>query len=85
MLKKTKGKTYIRIYINVQEFNIWKIYKLKVYMHPTVLKNYGECKMQLMSNGFNTFKMSDSIHVQMLIVQEMRKNSLTHSNINVRH
>ncbi len=54
-------------------------------MHPTVLKNYGECKMQLMSNGFNTFKMSDSIHVQMLIVQEMRKNSLTHSNINVRH
>jgi hypothetical protein len=29
-----------------------------------------ECKMQLDSNEFNTFKMDDSIHVQMLIVQE---------------
>ncbi len=29
--------------------------------------------------------MNDSIHVQMLIVQEMQKNSLTHSSINVKH
>jgi hypothetical protein len=50
-----------------------------------ISKNYGECKMQLMSNGFNTFKMNDSIHMQMLIVQEMWKNSLTYSNINVKH
>jgi len=28
--------------------------------------------MQLYNNGFNTFKMNDSIHVQMLIVQKMR-------------
>jgi len=28
-------------------------------------------KMQLDSNGFNTFKMNDSIHVQMMIVQKM--------------
>jgi hypothetical protein len=34
-------------------------------------KFYGECKMQLISNGFNTFKMNDSTHVQMLIVQKM--------------
>jgi hypothetical protein len=27
--------------------------------------------MQLDSNGFNTFKMNDSIHVQMMIVQKM--------------
>jgi hypothetical protein len=27
--------------------------------------------MQLNSNGFNTFKMNDSTHVQMLIVQNM--------------
>jgi len=33
--------------------------------------------MQLDSNGFNTFKMNDSIHVQMLIVEEMPKKSLT--------
>ncbi len=33
-----------------------------------------------------TFKVNDSTpHVQMLIVQEMRKKSLTHSSINVRH
>ncbi len=28
-----------------------------------------------------TFKVNDSIHVQMIIVQEMWKNSLTHSNM----
>jgi len=27
--------------------------------------------MQLDNNGFNTFKMNDSTHVQMLIVQKM--------------
>jgi hypothetical protein len=41
--------------------------------------------MQIMSNGFNTFKMNDSIHVQMLIIQEIFKNSLICSNINMRH
>ncbi len=41
--------------------------------------------MQIMSNGFNTFKMNDSIHVQMLINQEIFKNSLICSNINMRH
>jgi hypothetical protein len=39
--------------------------------------------MQLMSNGFNRFKVNGSTHTQMLIVQKMWKNSLTHSNINV--
>jgi hypothetical protein len=33
MSKTTRGKTYIRIYINVQEFYILKKYNLKVYMH----------------------------------------------------
>jgi hypothetical protein len=32
-----------------------------------------------------TFKVNDSIHVQMLIIQEMWKKSLTYSNINVWH
>jgi hypothetical protein len=41
--------------------------------------------MQLMNNGFNTFKVNDSIHVQMLIVQEMQKNSLICLSINVMH
>ncbi len=26
-------------------------------------KIYDECKIQLMNNGFNTFKMNDSTHV----------------------
>jgi hypothetical protein len=39
-----------------------------------------------MSNGFNTFKMNDSIHVQiLLIIQEMWKKSLTYSSINVKY
>jgi len=32
-----------------------------------------------------TFKMIDSTHVQILIIQKMQKNSLTHSSINVKH
>jgi hypothetical protein len=32
-----------------------------------------------------TFKMIDSTHMQMLIIQEMRTNLVTHSNINVKH
>jgi hypothetical protein len=42
--------------------------------------------MQLMNNGCNKFKVNDSTQVQLLlIVQEMWKNSLTYSSINVKH
>jgi hypothetical protein len=41
--------------------------------------------MQLMNNEFNTFNVNDSTQVQMLIVQKIQKNSLTHASINVRH
>ncbi len=39
--------------------------------YTSILRNYDECKMQLVSNGFKTFKMNDSTHVQMWMVQEM--------------
>jgi len=29
-----------------------------------IFKNYGACKMWLNSNGFNTFKINNSTHVQ---------------------
>jgi hypothetical protein len=29
--------------------------------------------MQIMNNGFNTFKMNDSTHVQMMIIQNILK------------
>jgi hypothetical protein len=35
--------------------------------------------MQRLDNGFNKLKVDDSTHVNMLIVQEMWKNSLNHS------
>ncbi len=38
-----------------------------------------------MNNGFNTSKVNDSTHVQMLIVQNMQKNTLTHFNLNKNH
>jgi hypothetical protein len=41
--------------------------------------------MQFVNNGFNTFKVNDSTHMQMLIIQKMWKNSLTCSSINVKH
>jgi hypothetical protein len=34
-------------------------------------KKLSGCKMQFMSNEFKAFKVNDSIHVKMLIVQEM--------------
>jgi len=42
-----------------------------------------KCNSRVMN--LTTFKMNDLTHVKMLIVQEMSKNSLTHSNINVKH
>jgi hypothetical protein len=42
-----------------------------------------KCNSRVMDS--TTFKVNDSTHVQMLIIQEMQKNSLTHSCINVRH
>ncbi len=37
--------------------------------------------MQCLNSGFNNLKVDDSTHVNMLIVQEMGKFSLNHSNI----
>jgi hypothetical protein len=51
----------------------------------SISKNYDDWKMQFMNSGSNTLKVNDSIHVQMLIVQKMQKNSLTHLYINVKH
>jgi hypothetical protein len=38
-----------------------------------------------MSNRFNASKVNNSTHVQMLIVQNMQKNALTHFNVNKIH
>jgi hypothetical protein len=46
---------------------MWKIINFYIFIKSF----YGECKMQLNINGFNTFKINDSIHVQMLIIQKM--------------
>jgi len=96
------------IYINVQEFNIWKNYNLEVYVHLKLcmhehfdliinLFKY-KCKISqifvhlfqnIMLNAkcnswivnFIIFKVSDSTHVKILVVQEMWKHSLKHSSI----
>ncbi len=49
--------------------------------YRSISKNCSECKMQLMSGGFNKIKMDDSIHVKMLIIKKMWKDSLNHANI----
>jgi hypothetical protein len=48
--------------------NIKMKYAIFLYIHS---RNCDEPKMQLMNTRSNTFKMNDSIHVQMLIVQTM--------------
>ncbi len=40
-----------------------------------------ERNMQCLNSGFNKFKVDDSSHVKMLIIQKMWKKSLNHSNI----
>jgi hypothetical protein len=40
-----------------------------------------KCNMQHLNSCFNKLKVDDSIHVKMLIVQEMWKKSLNHSSI----
>jgi hypothetical protein len=41
--------------------------------------------MQHLNNDFNKFKMDDSIHVKMLIIQKMWKKLINHSIIIVKH
>jgi hypothetical protein len=41
--------------------------------------------MQRLNSDFNKFKVDDSIHVKMLIVQKMWKKSLNHSSIIAKH
>jgi hypothetical protein len=41
--------------------------------------------MKYLNNGFNRFKVDDSTHVKMLIVQKMQKNSQNYSNIIAGH
>jgi hypothetical protein len=50
-----------------------------------VLIYISKCNMQHLNSGFNKLKMDDSTHIRMLIVQEMWKNSLNHSNIIVKY
>jgi hypothetical protein len=40
-----------------------------------------KCNMRHLNSGFNKLKVKDLTHLKMLIVQEMWKNSLNHSNI----
>jgi hypothetical protein len=44
-----------------------------------------KCNMQHLNNGFDKFKVNDSTHVKMVIVQEMWKSSLHHSSIIAKH
>jgi hypothetical protein len=44
-----------------------------------------KCNMQCLNNGFNEFKVVYSTHIKLLIVQEMWKKSLNHSNIIVKY
>jgi hypothetical protein len=44
-----------------------------------------KCNTQHMNSVFNSFKVDDSTHVKMLIIQEMWKNSLNHSSIIAKH
>ncbi len=38
------------------------------FFYTSISRNYDECKIQLVNNGFNMLKGNDSTHVQMLIV-----------------
>jgi len=50
-----------------------------------ILIYINKCNIQYLNNGFNKFKVHDSIHIKLLIVQKMWKNLLNHSNIIIKH
>jgi hypothetical protein len=54
------------------------------FIHPfkKIVVN-AKCNLQIVD--LTTLKVNDSTHVQMLLVKEMWKNSLTHSSINMKH
>jgi hypothetical protein len=56
----------------------------QIFIHP-FKKIVVNVKCNFWRLNLTIFKVNDSTHVQMLMVQEMRKNSLTHSSINVKH
>jgi hypothetical protein len=62
----------------------WK-YKCEALNHCVCFNITNKCSTQHMNNGFNKFKIDDSIHVKMLIIQQMWKKSLNHSSIIVKH
>jgi hypothetical protein len=41
--------------------------------YTSISRKFGECKMQLMSNGFNTFKVMDSTHANADNSKDVRK------------
>jgi hypothetical protein len=43
-------------------------------IYTSISKNCGKYKMQVMNSDLTTFKVNGFTHVQMLIVQKMRKN-----------
>jgi hypothetical protein len=62
----------------------YKCENFQVFIHP--LKKIimiTKCNSWVVDS--TTIKVNDSTHMQMLIVQDMWKRSLTHSSINVRH
>jgi hypothetical protein len=59
---------------------MWDIKLLCVFQLYT-----NKCNMQHLNNGFDKFKMNDSTHVKMLIVQKMWKSSLNHSSKITKH
>jgi len=62
----------------------YKCENLQTFRHP-FQKIMVNAKCSLWIVYLTTFKVNNSTHVQMLMVQEMQKKSLTHSNINVKH
>jgi hypothetical protein len=50
-----------------------------------VFQYTNKCNMQHLNNGFNKFKIDDSIHVKVLTVQKMWKKSLNHSSMIANH
>jgi hypothetical protein len=62
----------------------YKCETLQIFRHPfqKIMVN-AKCNSIVMD--LTTFKVNDSTHVQMLMIQEKQKNSLTHSHINVKH
>jgi hypothetical protein len=91
-LNNNLNKFKLHVSIHVKMLIVQEMWKKSLNHSSIIVKHWVACvsiyfnnyKMQLVNNSFNILKVNGSTHVHILIIKEMWKKLLIHSNINVK-